>query len=46
MPWPKVKTILKKSLSASVYSLWVDPIQGVQAADDLLELICPDHFFA
>ncbi len=46
MPWPKVKTILKKSLSASVYSLWVDPIQGVQVADDLLELICPDQFFA
>ncbi len=46
MPWQKVKTILKKSLSASVYALWLEPIRGVQADDTLLELICPDQFFA
>ena len=46
MPWSKVKILLQKSLSDSVYSLWIDPIHGVQAADNLLELVCPDQFFA
>lgn len=46
MPWQKVTSILKKSLSESVYSLWVEPIRGVQADDVTLELICPDQFFA
>ena len=46
MPWQKVKILLNKSLSGSVYSLWIEPIHGVQAADNLLELVCPDQFFA
>lgn len=46
MPWQKVKTILKNSLSESVYSLWIEPINGLQSDDNLLELICPDQFFA
>ncbi|MDH5298408.1 MAG: chromosomal replication initiator protein DnaA [Desulfobulbaceae bacterium] len=46
MPWQKVKTILKQSVSESVYSLWIEPVNGRQVADDQLELICPDQFFA
>jgi len=46
MPWQKVKTILKKSLSESIFSLWIDPILGAQTDDTHLELICPDQFFA
>ena len=46
MPWQKVKAILKKSLSESVYALWIEPIHGIQSEDALLELICPDQFFA
>ncbi len=46
MPWHTVKSILKKSLSESIYSLWIDPIRANQTDDTHLELLCPDQFFA
>lgn len=45
MPWPKIKEILKDSLPASAYSLWIEPLDCVGQKGDILELAGPDQFF-
>jgi chromosomal replication initiator protein len=45
MPWPKIKEILQKSLPASTYSLWIEPLACVGQDRNTLELSGPDQFF-
>lgn len=45
MPWPKIKEILKDSLPASAYSLWIEPLDCVGQKGETMELAGPDQFF-
>jgi chromosomal replication initiator protein len=46
MVWEKAKEILKEELSASVYSLWIEPIECASLQEDKISLSCPDRFFS
>jgi chromosomal replication initiator protein len=45
MPWPKIKKIMKDSLPASTYSLWIEPLVCVESDKETLQLAGPDQFF-
>jgi chromosomal replication initiator protein len=45
MLWQKTKDALKEKLPESIHTLWIEPLTGVDADRQTLELICPDPFF-
>ena len=45
MVWEKAKASLKESLSASVYALWVEPLECVREDETEVVIACPDRFF-
>ena len=45
MLWQLTKEILAEKLPESVYSLWIDPLNGTFKDDQILELTGPDKFF-
>lgn len=42
--WKNVKTAIKDQISPSLYRLWIEPIQYVEAQDDTMILACPNFF--
>src|ERR1700690_2852571 len=42
--WDLVKSDLKGRISASGFSLWIEPLQADQGAQGELQLICPNPF--
>ncbi len=45
MVWEKAKARLKESLGASVYALWVEPLECVSVDETQIQLACPDRFY-
>lgn len=45
MMWEKAKEVLKESLGASIYGLWIEPLECVYADAKQIQLACPDRFY-
>jgi chromosomal replication initiator protein len=45
MPWARIKKLMKESLPASTYALWIEPLAYVGQDRDILRLAGPDQFF-
>ena len=43
--WQHAKEILKESLPASTFSLWIEPLRCARATEEAVELEGPDRFF-
>lgn len=43
--WQQAKEILKESLPASTFSLWIEPLRCARATDETVVLEGPDRFF-
>ena len=46
MVWQSAKEILKEELNASVFDLWIEPLECISLEDDSVSLGCPDRFFS
>jgi len=42
--WNNVKTAIKDQISPSLYRLWIEPIEFVEAQSDTMILACPNFF--
>lgn len=42
--WNDVKTAIKDQISPSLYRLWIEPIEFVEAQSDTMILACPNFF--
>ena len=43
--WPKIKSLLEKTLGPGLYNLWIKPLVA-RARDGVLELVAPNAFVA
>ncbi|MFV0436274.1 MAG: chromosomal replication initiator protein DnaA [Desulfopila sp.] len=46
MLWEKTQEVLKDTLPAAAYQLWIEPLKCAEVRDDAIVLLSPDRYFS